>query len=343
MAALRYSGPFLFLASIPLLHAWAPAAPFLTVVLILFSLVLAERFSPANVKPFDPKTGHLLPVLYIPLQLAVTLWAAHRVAMPDAGGWEAASLAISVGATTGIFGVLAAHEMVHSRSRAKRALGLVMLSGMTYRHFDIAHVYGHHRWAGTERDASTARRGENLYAFFMRTLVRQVAMAHEFEVRRCAKKPFAKLRNRLWRDAAIMAAIYAALCYGWGLWAAAFLALASFVGIFVLEVFNYVAHYGLMRNRSADGTIEPMSHRHAWNSSAPAANLLIFNMGRHSDHHARAAAVYETLKPMDGAPELPGSYAGSIVMALIPPLWRKVMDGELDRLAARSPQIVYPA
>jgi alkane 1-monooxygenase len=342
MAALRYSGPFLFLASIPLLHLLAPADPFATVALILFSLVLAERFSRQQENRFAETNGHLLPILYIPLQLAVTLWAAHRASRPDAGGWEIASLVASVGATTGIFGVLAAHEMAHSRSRAKRALGLAMLSGMTYRHSDIAHVYGHHRWAGTERDASTARRGENLYAFFLRTLVRQVAMAYEFETRRCAKKPFPAFRNRLWRDALIMAAIYGALWYVWGRMAAAFLALESFVGIFVLEVFNYTAHYGLMRERTSGGTLEPMSHRHAWNSSAPAANLLIFNMGRHSDHHARAAAVYGTLRPMDGAPELPGSYAGSIVMALIPPLWRRVMDGELDRIET-APKPVYPA
>jgi alkane 1-monooxygenase len=269
------------------------------------------------------------------------LWAAHRASRPDAGGWEIASLVISVGAATGIFGVLAAHEMVHSRSRAKRILGLAMLSGMTYRHFDIAHVYGHHRWAGTERDASTARRGENLYAFFLRTLLRQIAMAYEFEKRRCAKKSFPLLRNRLLRDFVIMAAIYVALWSVWGPMAAGFLALESFVGIFVLEVFNYTAHYGLMRQRTADGTLEPMTHRHAWNSSAAAANLLIFNMGRHSDHHARAAAVYGALRPMDGAPELPGSYAGSIVMALIPPLWRRVMDSELDRIETTSKPL-YP-
>lgn len=337
---MRYSAPFLFLASIPLLHVLAPAAPFATVGLILFSLVLAERFSktPAAIAP--AKMGHLLPILYIPAQLAVTLWAAHRAASPDAGAWEIASLAISVGATTGIFGVLAAHEMAHSRSRAKQVWGRVMLSGMSYRHFDIAHVYGHHRWAGTDRDASTARRGENLYAFFLRTLIRQIAMAYAFEKRRCANKSFPLLRNRLWRDAAIMAAIYAALWYLWGAMAAAFLALESFVGVFVLEVFNYTAHYGLIRKPLPGGALEPMSRHHAWNSSAPAANLLIFNMGRHSDHHARAAAVYETLQPMEDAPELPGSYAGSIVMALIPPLWRHVMDGELDRIEADA-RIAY--
>lgn len=312
---------------------------FATIGLILFALVLAERFSKPGAARQQAHTGHLLPILYIPAQLAVTLWATHRA--PEATAWEFAALVISVGATTGIFGVLAAHEMVHNPSRAKRAYGKLMLSGMTYRHFAIAHVYGHHRWAGTERDASTARRGENLYAFFLRTLARQVAMAFAFEQQRCANKPFRLLRNRVLHDAAIMAAIYATLYAVWGPWAALFLALESFVGIFVLEVFNYVAHYGLMRERDAQGALEPMSHRHAWNSSAPAANLLIFNMGRHSDHHARAAAIYETLVPMDGAPELPGSYAGSIVMALIPPLWRRVMDGELEGIEA-SPN-AYPA
>jgi alkane 1-monooxygenase len=342
MAALRYSGPFLFLFSIPLFHSLSPAAPFATVALILFSLVLAERFSRPHTARIAGATGHLLPILYIPAQLAVTLWAAHRAGQPDASGVEIASLAISVGAATGIFGVLAAHEMVHSRSRAKRILGLAMLSAMTYRHFDIAHVYGHHRWAGTERDPSTARRGENLYAFFLRTVVRQIAMAYAFEARRCARKSYPILCNRIWRDVAIMAAIYTVLRIVWGPMAAAFLALESLAAVFVLEVFNYTAHYGLMRRRLGDGSLEPMSHRHAWNSSAPLANLLIFNMGRHSDHHARAAATYETLEPKNGAPELPGSYAGSIVMALFPPLWRRVMDGELDRIEA-GPHSAYPA
>jgi alkane 1-monooxygenase len=343
MAALRYSGPFLFLASIPLLHAWAGAAPIATVGLILFALVLTERLSQTQAGAPQAQTGHLLPILYIPAQLTVILWAAHRAASADATAWEIAALAISVGATTGIFGVLAAHEMVHNPSSAKRRLGRIMLSAMTYRHFAIAHVYGHHRWAGTERDPSTARRGENLYAFFLRTLIRQVAMAFAFEEKRVARKRFALLRNRVLHDAAIMAAIYAALYVLWGPLAVVFLALESLVGIFVLEVFNYVAHYGLMRRRLPGGALEPMAARHAWNSSAAAANLLIFNMGRHSDHHARASAVYETLEPMDGAPELPGSYAGSIVMALIPPLWRHVMDGELERLEASPQQIAYPA
>ena len=49
-------------------------------------------------------------------------------------------------------------------------------------------------------------------------------------------------------------------------------------------------------------------------------------MGRHSDHHRRPAAPFEQLRRLDAAPELPAGYAGSILLAFVPPLWRRVMD-----------------
>ena len=55
-------------------------------------------------------------------------------------------------------------------------------------------------------------------------------------------------------------------------------------------------------------------------------NLLIFNMGRHSYHHRKPAAPYESLEYIYHAPELPAGYAGSILLALVPPLWRQVRD-----------------
>ena len=93
----------------------------------------------------------------------------ERVAM--AGHADVCSfiaLALSIGVTTGVFGVLAAHELVHGHNRIEHAFGLAMLSGMTYRHFRVAHIFGHHRWAATENDAATARLGEGFYAFLAR-------------------------------------------------------------------------------------------------------------------------------------------------------------------------------
>ncbi len=135
---------------------------------------------------------------------------------------------------------------------------------------------------------------------------------------------------------AIMAAIFAALFAAWGWRGALFLAGESVVGVVVLELFNYIAHYGLARRIGARGIAEPFDDSHSWNSSNVLANTLIFNMGRHSDHHRRPTASYQQLHFKSRAPELPAGYAGSILMALIPPLWRRVMDPAVHAVRVSS-------
>ncbi|MEI9996431.1 MAG: alkane 1-monooxygenase [Rhizomicrobium sp.] len=329
MGALRFSSPFLFALSIPALYYLAgPHAPILTVVALLFALIGAESISPRGDGPaVAPKARlfRLLPNLYVPLQLGVILWAAAVAG--DGDGWSFAALAISVGVTTGVFGVLAAHELVHGHDRTERLVGLVMLTGMTYRHFRVAHIFGHHRHAATALDPASARLGESFYAFALRTVAGQFADAWSIERRRVAAKGGTLADNRIARDVAAMLAVYAALFVFAGWRGALLFAAQSAVGILVLELFNYIAHYGLCR---APG--EPFGERHSWNSSNALANTLIFNMGRHSWHHARPASSYESLKWRPAAPELPAGYAGSILLALVPPLWRRVMDPAVQNL-----------
>src|SRR5205823_2500475 len=125
-----------------------------------------------------------LPRVYIVLQLAATAWAAMIVARPSTSLLEAAGLAVSAGVTTGVFGFVAAHEMIHSRDRRERALGLALLGSVFYMHFRIAHVYGHHRRAATFDDSATARLGEGLYSFIARSVAGQVREAWTFEKQR---------------------------------------------------------------------------------------------------------------------------------------------------------------
>jgi len=106
----------------------------------------------------------------------------------------------------------------------------------------------------------------------------------------------------------------------------------------VLELFNYIAHYGLARRVALNGVLEPFGDQHSWNSSNVFANTIIFNMGRHSDHHRRPAALYQDLRYMNHAPELPADYAGSILLALVPPLWRRVMDPAVKTMHALRAQ-----
>lgn len=333
MNAFRFAGPFVFLAAVPISYGWLNSAPYIIPAALFLLLLFASYLPEPELTESD--MSRLLPLLYIPLQLIAIGWAIREVCGDRTNIAAFTGLAIAVGVCTGVFGVLAAHEMVHSRVRWQHWFGAAMLTGMSYRHFRISHIYGHHRYAATEHDCSTARLGESFYAFFARTLWGQFTQAWRFDACRLrnARLPF--LHNRVNQDVTVMLLIYALLWRGVGWRAAAFLACESVVAMLVLELFNYVAHYGLVRQAN-----ESMAEHHSWNCSG-AANLLIFNMGRHSHHHRAPALPYNGLRKAPHAPELPAGYAGAILLALIPPLWRAVIHPRLDNLAAGGCESVY--
>ncbi|MFZ1991310.1 MAG: alkane 1-monooxygenase [Alphaproteobacteria bacterium] len=331
----RYSGPFFFLGSIPLLHAWSPAAPFLTIALLLAVLIGAEFITSSHTLRDEPTPGarfRWLPMLYVGAQIAVTAWAIVGVSSPHSTPFAFLALLFSVGIVSGVFGMLTAHELVHSHSTNARLVGATMLTAMIYGQFRISHIYGHHRWAATARDSSTAWRGESFYAFLLRTVPAQFKEAWRFEHRSCRTRGLAWYHNRIHLDLIITFGLYALIFALTGAVGLLFFILQAAIAVIVLELFNYIAHYGLMRH-SVDQRFEPLGDEHSWNSSNALANLVIFNMGRHSDHHRHPARSYERLTAIAGAPELPAGYAYSILLALVPPLWHRLMDAKLDSLA----------
>lgn len=337
MSALRYAGPFAFLAAVPVLYQLSCSGPYLIPLILVLALVVTSHIPDPVSDGEETAAAQLLPILYVPCQLAAIGWGIWEVVSTKGIAETFLSLAVSVGACGGVFGVLAAHELIHSPLRWHRKLGLLMLTGISYRHFSIAHLYGHHRFAVTKRDPSTARMDESFYGFLVRTVVAQALYAWQFEKRRLSSRNFAFLHNRAVHDIIIAAVLYAVLLLGLGWGAAAFLAVQSLVAIFVLELFNYVAHYGLARREG-----EPMGERHSWNSPG-AANLLLFNMGRHGDHHRAPASGFIRLRRNQSGPELPGGYAGAILLALVPPLWRTVMHRRLNVLGASAGESRYGA
>ena len=340
---LRYSGPLFFLAGVPGLYYIAgPGWPLAAVIALAVILTVLETRPPrlASPSPPHPDTSRLLPLLYVPFQIGVIIWALGIA--PNLKLWTFVDLVLSVGIISGVFGMLCAHELVHSRHRFDRLAGLAMLLAMSYPQFRIAHIVGHHRWAGTERDSATAKLGQGFYAFLARTLLDQWQVSLKFERRRCASQALSALRNRSLRDIAAIALVYEAIVVTSGMRGALFFLLESTVAIFVLELFNYIAHYGLVRGIRADGRMQPLSDMCSWNSSNGLANLLLFNMGRHSDHHRRPTASYQLLTAVPKTPELPFGYAGSILLALVPPLWRAVMDPRISRFKTRQQQEAPP-
>jgi len=321
----RYLTPFAFLTLLPLGEwlggAWTFAATAACALSIAgFDTILGESGSLAELS--GGVATRWFPRVYILLQLAVTAWTAVRITLPSTTLLEAAGLALSTGLMTGIFGFVAAHEMIHSRDSRERALGLTLLGSVFYMQFRIAHIHGHHRHAATPTDPATARLGEGLYAFVLRSVVGQFREAWAFETKR-------KQGNRMAGYLAIEA-VFALAIAVISIRAFAFVVAVAVIAIFVLESFNYVAHYGLTRRVGRDGRIERLGARHSWNSARRMNNASLLNMGRHSDHHRRMTTSYERLKPLPGETELPSGYASALLMALVPPLWRSVMDPRVE-------------
>ncbi len=343
MLALRYGIPFLFLAMVPLGFALGGAWPFLVVAALPLCMAGFDRLlgpEPVTIANADGINYRLLPWLTILLQIAITGWAAMAVARPGVTLPECTGLTLSVGLTAGIFGMLAAHEMVHSPRSAERALGLAMLASVCYMQFRIAHIHGHHIRAATREDSATARRGESAYRFVLRSVVGQLREAWIFETARLrsrGRNVFGP-SNRMLQYLAVETFVVSGIAF-LGSRAVAFFVAQSVLAIVLLELFNYIAHYGLLRHALPSGERERLQPRHSWNFSRRMNNWSLFNMGRHSDHHRSPAQHYQQLQPLPGVPELPTGYAGAILLAVFPPLWRRVMDPRLDTWTKTSANI----
>lgn len=279
--------------------------------------------------------GAAAPSMIVAAQLSVISWNASIAA--DASSELLVVLTFAAGLGSGIFGLLAAHELIHHRNRIQNALGMLMLTAVTYRHFRIAHLRGHHRWAVTARDPGTARRGESVYAFLLRSIIGQLGTAYGSGEPGSSRGAYSARRYPLLcADLLIYALVYAFLSGAFGFRAALFQAGQSLVAIVVLGLFDYVAHYGLVRRQHPGGGYEPISDLHSWNAEGRLANLLLLNMGRHSDHHRKPSQPYRRLASIADTPLLPGGYAGAILLALVPPLWRRRMDRLAEHWTRRA-------
>jgi alkane 1-monooxygenase len=315
---------FLFLAGVPLADRLGQTALLLVVPLYLVAFLVGDALLGHGVQEqATTRSGwvRLLPVLYIPFQLAVILWGLC-VAAAGAADARILGLALATGAAGGIFGVLAAHEMIHSPRRAERVLGTVMLAGVACLHFRLAHLPVHHRLAATLADPSTARRGEGLYSFILRSVAGQWRAAWRLDRHR----PLVA-RRTLHAVTASLAITVGLAVLGAG--ALLFFAVQSLVAIVILEAFNYVAHYGLIRNTLPTGEREPLGPRHSWNTAHRFNNWALFNGGYHSDHHVAPARPFHCVRALPATPQLPAGYAGTMLLALVPPLWRGVMHPRL--------------
>ncbi|WP_324251246.1 fatty acid desaturase [Nocardioides sp. Leaf374] len=272
--------------------------------------------------------------LFLPIQYLGFVAAFYVIArgapfgLGELGTVGEVGLAITIGTIGGI-GINTAHELGHKREENERWLSKVALAQSFYGHFYIEHNRGHHVRVATPEDPASSRLGESFYAFWPRTVSGGVRSAWSLERKRYARKqqhPFRPGNDVL--NAWVMSLVLWGALVAWLGWSILpLLVLQAVVGFSLLEVVNYMEHYGMLRQKvGARQRYERVDPSHSWNSNNIATNVLLYHLQRHSDHHANPTRRYQTLRDFEESPVLPTGYAGMIVLALVPPLFRRVMD-----------------
>ena len=272
-------------------------------------------------------------LLYLngPLLLALLGYFLVRIRGGQFGPAETLGAVLAMGICLGALGINVAHELGH-RARPweqRLAQGLLLCSG--YLHFFIEHNRGHHRHVATPLDPATSRLHEPFWAFLPRALAGEYRSAWHLEAERLrrAGQPVASGRNQMGQFQVVQLAAFGLV------WAefsgAALLAWlgAIAVGMVLFQLVNYVEHYGLLRRRLAAGPYERVQPHHSWNSEHPLGRILLYELTRHSDHHYQASRPYQTLRFQPASPQMPTGYPGMMLLATVPPLWFRVMNGRV--------------
>ncbi|MEH0841967.1 alkane 1-monooxygenase [Micromonospora sp. CPCC 205711] len=284
-----------------------------------------------------------LPAQYAALVLCCAVWARGELSWLGAAG-----LVATVGVVNGI-AINTAHELGHKRETAERWLSKIALAPTGYGHFYVEHNRGHHTRVATPEDPASSRLGESFWAFWPRTVLGSLRSAWRLETSRFrlrGRNPWTH-RNDILNAWAMTVLLFGVLAVVFGPGVLLFLVLQAVVGFSLLEVVNYLEHYGLARQRTAAGRYEKVDPRHSWNSDRTVTNVFLFQLQRHSDHHANPLRRYQTLRSFDMSPRLPAGYATMVVAALVPPLWWRVMDhrvlahygGELELANVHPPAL----
>ncbi|MEO8803802.1 MAG: alkane 1-monooxygenase [Rudaea sp.] len=314
------------------LAAWFPFV-FIFGVVPLFDLLCGKYtrnwITPEESAALDErKYFRVLVLLALPVWLVTLVWCTQQFAMLDFGFAGSVGWIVSTGVIGGVLAINPAHELIHKSGRFEPFCGGAMLTSVGYHGFKVEHVRGHHVHVATPQDSSSALLGESAFAFVPRALWRNMRNAWRLEARR--------MRDRgrsawTWRNEMVTWSLLWLLLAGiawtiWGSYGLLFFVAQGLVAAATLEVINYVEHYGLQRREISPGRYERVTHHHSWNAPQRYTNWLLFNLQRHSDHHAVAKRRYQSLLHHEDSPQLPAGYATMFVLALIPPVWRRIMD-----------------
>mgnify|MGYP001161209860 FL=1 len=245
--------------------------------------------------------------------------------------YERVGILSSLGILLATNAINVAHELGHRSSRFERTLSKLLYMPCLYMHFFLEHNYGHHKNMATADDPATARYNQPLYSFWISSVINQYKNAWNIQFRLLAnkQKSFFSFENDM-----LFYLLFQGLYLGGiftylgsdGLLMALIVGISSFL---FLETINYIEHYGLRRVALPSGKYERITALHSWNSNHIMGRIVLYELTRHSDHHFKSNKKYQVLEHKEESPQLPFGYPTAMLLALIPPMWFRVMNSRI--------------
>jgi alkane 1-monooxygenase len=333
LAWLSFSGTG-WLTWTPMLFAWV-----LIPIVELFINPGTKNMSAAEeeIAKKDRMYDYML-YLIVAAQFAALVFFLFSMKQEGLARWEITGRVFSMGLLCGTFGINVGHELGHRVNRFEQVLAKSLLLTSLYMHFFIEHNKGHHKNVATPEDPSSARYNEPVYTFYFRTIIFSYLSAWKIANDDLRKngKPVFSFSNEMLQAHLIQLALLLVIYFAFGGVILLYFTAAAFIGITLLETVNYIEHYGLQRRQTGPGKYERALPQHSWNSNHIMGRLMLFELSRHSDHHYLASRKYQVLQHHDDAPQLPTGYPGSMLLALIPPVWFSVMNKKINKMKSTA-------
>ena len=277
--------------------------------------------------------------LWVFIQTGILIWCFYHIANKHLEAFEWIGFILGASYITGGIGITVAHELGHKHSKLQRFISKLLLMQVFYMHFIIEHNQGHHVHVATPKDPATAKKGENFYAFWIRSVFNGYFHAWKIENKRLAKSGISRLsvqNKMIWYNLApILFAVLSTLIFS--LFSGRvvfeiplFFFSQSLLAFTLLEHVNYIEHYGIIRKETEPGKFERVTPQHSWNANHRISNFFLFQLQRHSDHHINATRPYQVLKQYNESPQLPAGYPTMVILSLFPPLWFRIMNKRLE-------------
>ena len=273
--------------------------------------------------------------LMVPIQLATLYFFLQSIGEAGLSIGDKIGRITGMGMMCGVIGINVAHELGHRSKKYEQAMAKILLMTSLYMHFFIEHNRGHHKNVSTKEDPSSARFGESLYSFWLRSTFFSYISAWKLESKRLKKKGKSafSFSNEMLQFQIIQIALVTLIGFFFGIEVMLYFIAAATMGFLLLETVNYIEHYGLSREKKGE-KYERVMPRHSWNSNHIVGRLFLFELSRHSDHHFIASRKYQILRYIEDSPQMPTGYPGMMLLSTIPPLWFLIMNPKIKKIEA---------